>query len=118
MFGKSKEHKAHENRAQGEFDEFHSAHRPPMNRSVSGWFIIMSVLYVIIGVVIFVWPGISMDIAGLVFDVIHADLHRRLVNGLFRVRSQHAAQQHRCRQDQGHKLLHKGLSFHLSAALS
>ena len=69
MFGKSKEHKAHENRAQGEFDEFHSAHRPPMNRSVSGWFIIMSVLYVIIGVVIFVWPGISMDIAGLVFGV-------------------------------------------------
>ncbi len=39
------------------------------NRSVSKWFIVISVLYVVLGIVMLFWPNITVDMLGIVLGI-------------------------------------------------
>ena len=51
----------------------------PMNRSVSRWYIILSVLYVIVGIIMVAWPNATVSMIGTVIGV------GMLVSGVTRV---------------------------------
>ena len=40
------------------------------NRSVSKWYVILSVLYVLLGVIMLFWPHVTVDILGVVLGVV------------------------------------------------
>lgn len=39
------------------------------NRSVSKWYVVLSVLYIVVGVIMLLWPNITVDILGIVLGV-------------------------------------------------
>ena len=40
------------------------------NRSVSKWYVVLSVLYVLLGVIMLFWPHVTVDILGVVLGVV------------------------------------------------
>ena len=42
---------------------------PPTYRSVSKWFIILSVLYILLGMTMIFWPNITLDLLGIVMGI-------------------------------------------------